>query len=302
MRKETITIDYLYEYEIEAVLDGGMGKVFIMSLLDSHRRGFTHNVLGFSEMLQNRYNYPYRQRLAAKTVKDNGAKASFIRECNIWLTFHESGVVPLLKVVTVRDMVLALMPRYDGNFRSLMDLRPTKPSQLLKSLLQPATGLATVHEKHGVVHQDIKPENLLYERKEDSFSLLVSDWGIANTKASLQHKVGVGLHHLAKTTMTGWGTEPYMAPERFENYISDIRADIFSLGVVFFEVLTQGLPYDYNRSFMEQIITGEYYFRAQKAMSDFPRSFSRMVLSMIHPAKESRLSGYKPILKFLRSL
>lgn len=110
--KDRLIIDQLYTYEATDLLEGGMGYVILLSLIETNRRpGLMESVLKHSSELGARFRYPYRQTLAAKTVKDLQAMPDFARECNIWLEFENPCIVPLLKVVSVDGMILALMPQ-----------------------------------------------------------------------------------------------------------------------------------------------------------------------------------------------
>lgn len=304
MKKQTITIDHVYKYEVQGILEGGMGYVLLLSLQESLGiPTLSDVVLDHSKILQDHFRYPYRKQLAGKTVKEERAMQSFARECNVWLGFQQSGIVPLLKVVKIGDAILALMPRYHGNLRTAMKDNVFSAAQIMQSLYEPISGLSSLYERHSLVHQDIKPENLLYEYYGGRLSLFLSDWGIANVKSGLLAQDTSGYSKFAMKTMGGFGTVPYMAPERFASYVSDIRADIFSLGILFFEVLTRTWPYDSNRPIAEQIITGEYFERALSILSGFPdQTASNLILLMIHPSEHKRLQEYRQILKFIKSL
>jgi serine/threonine-protein kinase len=90
---------------------------------------------------------------------------------------------------------------------------------------QVAEGLGYAHE-HGVVHRDIKPSNIMLESHE---KVKIMDFGIARMRAS-DHKTSTGLV---------LGTPKYMSPEQVSGSPVDHRSDIFSLGVVLYEMLTQ---------------------------------------------------------------
>lgn len=304
MTKQTLTIDYHYRYEIDEILEGGMGYVLLMSLQEcSGTPTFVHSVLEHSKILQDHFRHPYRKQLAGKTVKEERAMPNFARECKAWLGFQEPGIAPLLKVVKVGDAVLALMPRYVGNLRNLVAQKKFSSTQILKSLYEPVSSLSALHQKYAIVHQDIKPENLLYSYVGGELSLFLSDWGIANVQSYLLKQDTLKLSGFALETMGGLGTLPYMAPERFASYLSNIRADIFSLGILVFEILTGNWPYDPKRPIAEQIINGEYFDRASHTLSGyFDRKISNLILSMLHPSEGKRLQEYRPILKLIKSL
>jgi serine/threonine-protein kinase len=277
-----------------------MGHVLLLSLIESARNPDPiERMLRSSSKLGDHFRYPYRPTLAAKTVKESQAMPLFARECNIWLELEHPGVVPLLKVVDVDGIILALMPQYAGSFRELILRRDISSRDLLRALIEPVVGLAAIYKGHKIVHQDIKPENFLYHVEDGRPVLALSDWGIANVQASQLPKATSELSQIALTTMSGWGTLPYMAPERFYNYISDLRADIFSLGIMMIEVVSGGLPYDSAQPIDQQILSGSYHENARLLLAGLPSRLSSLLLDMIHPVQKNRPGEYDTVLKLL---
>jgi serine/threonine-protein kinase len=92
-----------------------------------------------------------------------------------------------------------------------------------------AEGLAFAHAQN-VVHRDIKPANLMYEAESDS--LKITDFGIARITDSSKTKTGMVL-----------GTPSYMSPEQLAGKKVDGRSDLFSLGVMLYQMLTGSLPF-----------------------------------------------------------
>jgi tRNA A-37 threonylcarbamoyl transferase component Bud32 len=119
------------------------------------------------------------------------------------------------------------------NLRQLMQASPMEPQEALHVIPQICDALQYAHEAE-IVHRDIKPENILLDQKG---RVKIADFGLAK----LLGRVPAGY------TLTGshqvMGTPHYMAPEQMEKPQSvDHRADIYSLGVVFYEMLTGELP------------------------------------------------------------
>ncbi len=94
---------------------------------------------------------------------------------------------------------------------------------------QLASGLLFAHQKK-IVHQDIKSDNVFITNEGD---LKIGDFGLAKLVAGL----------MKSRTMNGMGTPAYMSPELCQGLSQDYRSDIYSLGVLFFEIVTKQLPY-----------------------------------------------------------
>jgi serine/threonine protein kinase len=143
-------------------------------------------------------------------------------------------------IVTVHDFgesggyCFLIMEYVDGvNLRQAMKAGRFTPEQALKVVPDICAALQAAHEQ-GVLHRDIKPENLLLDTKG---RIKIADFGIAK----LLDDRGADL--LLTQSGARLGTAPYMAPEQIEQPSSvDHRADIYSLGVVLYEMLTGELP------------------------------------------------------------
>jgi len=144
------------------------------------------------------------------------------------------------RIVTVHDFGIAggmhylLMEYVDGpNLRQVQRTGRLAPAQALRIVPEICEALQFAHD-HGIVHRDIKPENLLLDRDGH---IKITDFGIAKMMGPDAETV----------SLTGAvdviGTPHYMAPEQIEKPADvDHRADIYSLGVVFYELLTGELP------------------------------------------------------------
>jgi tRNA A-37 threonylcarbamoyl transferase component Bud32 len=133
-----------------------------------------------------------------------------------------------------RAVYYFIMEYVDGaNLRQLMSAGELTPEQALAIVPQICEALQFAHNE-GVVHRDIKPENILLDKRG---RVKIADFGLAKLAA----------HTPEEFTLTGthqvMGTPRYMAPEQMEgSHAVDHRADIYSLGVVFYEMLTGEVP------------------------------------------------------------
>src|SRR5215469_15032310 len=158
----------------------------------------------------------------------------FEREARALAKLHHPNIVTVYDFGEVQGNFYLLMEFVDGlTLRQLLHSRKLSPPEALAIVPKICEALQYAHEQ-GIVHRDIKPENILLDKQGH---LKIADFGIAKI-AGVEAK-GLSLTG-AKDVM---GTPNYMAPEQVEKPQSvDHRADIYSLGVVFYEMLTGELP------------------------------------------------------------
>lgn len=120
-----------------------------------------------------------------------------------------------------------------ANLRDLLKAGKLSPREVLELVPQICEGLQAAH-RMGVVHRDVKPENILVDAEG---RVRIADFGLA--KISVDEPTGLGLTRTSQT----FGTYHYMAPEQLRGASGvDHRADLYSLGVVLYEMLTGELP------------------------------------------------------------
>jgi len=143
--------------------------------------------------------------------------------------------------VAKAQLYFLLMEFVDGfNLRQAMKAGRFTPEQALAVVPPVCEALQFAHE-HGIVHRDIKPENLLLDKRG---RVKIADFGIARIIGCEAEDALPG-HALADPgASVPAGTPQYMSPEQKEHRASDSRADIYSLGVVLYELLTGELPPD----------------------------------------------------------
>jgi serine/threonine protein kinase len=171
--------------------------------------------------------------LAPERVKDGKFAERFAREAQALAALNHPNIVTIHDFGQAGGFYYLLMEFVDGvNLRQAMKAGRFTPEQALAVVPPVCEALQYAHE-HGIVHRDIKPENLLLDREG---RVKIADFGIAKM---LDGEVsGVGLAESQPA-----GTPQYMAPEQqAQPQRVDNRADIYSLGVVLYEMLTGELP------------------------------------------------------------
>jgi eukaryotic-like serine/threonine-protein kinase len=167
---------------------------------------------------------------AARTPE---TRERFLKEARTAAKLSHPNIVPIHLVEEHGDVVFFVMAYVHGESLGQRVRRagPLPPSAVVKIVREVAWALSYAHD-HGVVHRDVKPDNILLEK--ESGRAIVTDFGIAR---------------LAETgTLTGqgefMGTVRYMSPEQATGEAVDGRSDLYSLGVTAFFALTGTLPFD----------------------------------------------------------
>ena len=291
--RDVISLSPAESYRVISRKEGGMGYVYILKRLNEQAT----TGLYLSRRTQDEYRFLYRDLLAAKAIKSPALRDHFIRELNIWIALKPPGIVPLLKVIRDKEQLLGIMPAYSSSLREYMAATPDVRLACLGALLQTVKGLDEV-SRAGILHLDLKPENLLVTAADNQLQIDVSDWGIANIKSlasSCAQPPQVDI-----STIVGVGTVPYMSPERLAHTKPDVRSDIFSIGLVFYELIVGELPYHRRSPLEVQIASGEYMDRVLQMVGE--RRLPRRVAEMLHPDHAKRTSSYADVLLFLSSL
>lgn len=154
----------------------------------------------------------------------------FRQEARTIAKLQHPHILPLYDYGNDNDILYLIMPLIEGgSLREKITEGKLSLTEIERILSQVASALDFAH-KQGIIHRDIKPDNVLLNN--EGFALL-SDFGIAKL-----------LEGNALTTTGGLiGTPAYIAPEQAQNINVDNRADIYSLGIVVYEMLTGEQPY-----------------------------------------------------------
>ena len=172
--------------------------------------------------------------LAVDPEADPEFAERFAREAKALATLSHPNIVSIHDFGRAGEHYYLLMEFVDGtDLRQIIRDGEVQPAQALEIVSQICEALQYAHEE-GVVHRDIKPENILLDRKGRA---KIADFGLAKILGK----------DPSDLTLTGsrqvMGTVHYMAPEQMQDPLEvDHRADIYSLGVVLYELLTGEVP------------------------------------------------------------
>jgi len=174
--------------------------------------------------------------LPAQLAGSDADRARFVQEAKAAASLDHPNICTVFGIEEVstddgKQFFFAMAYVEGSTLREKMPLLSAK--QALDLGIQVADGLAAAHEK-GIVHRDIKPENIMVRR--DGI-VQVMDFGLAKLRAS-----GSKITRLTKAGSTV-GTAGYMSPEQVQGQETDHRSDIFSYGVLLYEMLTGQPPF-----------------------------------------------------------
>jgi serine/threonine protein kinase len=192
-----------------------------------------------------------------------------------------SGFPPYLVMEYVEGETLEARLRREGN------LTPEAAASIAR---QVALGLAAAHE-NGMVHRDIKPSNILLDKHTGRAK--ISDFGLARDVANESIAV-TGAGELA-------GTVPYMSPEHFRAPETiDGRSDVFSLGVMLYQMLTGQLPFRGSFLQIRSGILGDEATPPRRLREAIPGDLQTIVLACLQKDRERRYGTAQAVAEDLR--
>lgn len=216
-------------------------------------------------------------------------KERFFREAETAGRLNHPNIVTIYDAGEEHDLAYIAMEFIKGS-----DLAPeTKKDNLLplpkvfELIAKSASALDYAH-KENVVHRDIKPANIMYD--PESNELKITDFGIARITDSSKTKTGVVL-----------GTPSYMSPEQLSGKKIDGRSDLFSLGVMFYQMITGSLPFtgDSMATLMYKI-ANEPYTPVSEVSSKLPPEIDAIIEKALHKDADQRYQTGKEMAKALK--
>ena len=265
--------DFGPRYRIEALLgQGGMGRVYKAYDKDLDRtvaiKVVREGAIGQSDAL--------------KRFKQELVLASKISHKNI-LRIHDMGDVGGLRFIS--------MAYVEGqDLQHIIRDNPKMPmDRILKFTQQIAEALAAAHAE-GVVHRDLKPQNLLVDKNDQIF---VCDFGLA--KSFEEGAIGM--------TRTGafLGTPRYMSPEQVEGKPADGRADLYALGLIIYEMTTGDVPFTGESTLKVMYQRIQEKPKSPKLLNpDLPNWLVRLIMRCLEREPDARYQNAYEILADLQ--
>jgi serine/threonine protein kinase len=264
--------NYVGNYELlQEIGYGSFGVVYLVQ----HR--FIPNRIAVMKLL-------HASRLHAITEQDR-----FMREARYLGILNHPHILAILDA-GIDEGIPYIVTEYapNGSLRDLLNRysrRPLSPKRAIAIVSQIGYALHYAHLQ-GIIHHDIKPENILFNDRGDA---LLADFGIAMMQESIQRQ----------RSTASVGTPMYMAPERFQGYVSK-RSDQYSLGCVLYELLAGRPPFIAPNA----IALGVQHARTQPDPPSYynARVTAHVDWAVLKSLKKQRINRFNSVLNFVEAI
>lgn len=250
---------------------------------------------GFGEIFLGK-NVSTNEELVLKTINiDNpDFRTALEREIHITISLSNKNIIKVYQsgYDEDNDQFYLIMPYYkNGSLKDFLDKQTALlPLNTCYDFFdQILSGFSFIHSK-SIVHRDVKPQNILIS---NNGTLLISDFGMAKnvTDATITN------------SFKGGGTYPYMAPEAWKLESSSLQMDIYSLGIMFYQILTLELPFmgrDYNE--WKDFHCFKVIPNISNKRSDVPVKLKEIIQKMTEKDKDCRYKNCNEIIEALKEL
>ncbi len=228
--------------------------------------------------------------LPTQFLNNDDIKKRFQREAQAVAKLNHPNIVTIHEVSEFNGRPFFVMENIDGHsLRYFIKEKPQPADAIIEFALQICQGLGEAH-RHGITHRDIKPANIALDRTN---RIRLLDFGLAATE---------GDDKLTKTGST-LGTVSYMSPEQISGRDIDHRSDLFSLGIVLYELLCGRTPFkrDNEGATLKAIIESNPE-PINRYKSDVPDKLQDIILKLIEKDKELRYQSAEGVIADLKRL
>ncbi len=222
--------------------------------------------------------------------KDDEFRKRFYQEAKLAASLEHPGIIDIYDFGANDDFDYIIMPYIEGlTLRDkLMQEGRSEPEECIRLMILITDALCYAHDDN-VIHRDIKPSNIMTDKQG---KVIITDFGVSK---SLKDDLTV---HDSSLTLPGkmLGSPQYMSPEQIKGLPADKRSDLYSLGIVFYEMITGQFPFsskDTSRIY-------ETPCRPEKHVADIPDKLVDVIMKLIENSPDMRYQDCHELLDDLK--
>lgn len=228
------------------------------------------------------------------SLKANTAvRERFKREAQLLMPLTDTHIVRVFDLFVENQSYYIVLEFVDGlSLDKILKKQVSLSPQMAMLVLRDACHGLTIAHKHGIVHRDIKPGNILISKHAE---IKIADFGIASTDT--EREQAAGQEH-GNVTL---GTPSYMPPEQFDDSRSvDNRADIYAMGIMLYEMVTGTKPYpgSFTPETIAKIKKGKY-ISPRKINKNIPHTICHLIRKMTQVKPKNRFQKIEKVTSIL---
>jgi serine/threonine protein kinase len=228
--------------------------------------------------------------LPQELTRDDETKLRFIQEAQAASALEHNNICTIHEIDETKvGQMFMVMACYDGKtLKARIEKGPLRIEEAIDIILQVAKGLSKAHKKE-IIHRDIKPANVMIT---GDGVVKILDFGLAKL---------IGQTRITKTATT-MGTVAYMSPEQTRGEVVDHRTDIWSLGVMLYQMVTGQLPFkgDYEQAVVYSILN-QGPEPMKKLRADVPAELEEVVQKSLQKDGGKRYQKIDDVISFLET-
>ena len=228
--------------------------------------------------------------LSHHSLPSQNLRTRFLHEARAAAALRHAGICTIYEIDEVDEKVFIAMEHIEGcTLREKIASGPMLLEEAVDIAMQVAAALGEAHEK-GILHRDIKPENIMLTEKRQP---VVMDFGLAKSVKGTE----------ITTAGTLLGTAAYMSPEQVQDTEVDHRTDIWSLGVLLYEMIAGRAPFQGERAHtLMYLIVNQEPEPLRTTRPGLPLELERVVEKMLAKGPEDRYQSAAELVADLKKL
>ena len=243
--------------------------------------------------------------LSSNISRDKRRMQRFLQEAKVASSLNQPNILTIFEFGEVEGLTFIATEFIDGEtLRHHLHGKPLKPGELLDISIQVLAALDAAHEA-AIIHRDIKPENVMIRRRDHVVKVL--DFGLAKAtekRVSRDEEQSEAATEFKTAPGIIMGTPNYMSPEQAQAHAVDVRTDIWSTGVMIYEMATGSMPFSgpTTAHTIVQILEKDPVPLSQVTKEPIPPELERIIAKALTKELDERYQTAKDMLIDLRSL